>query len=83
MLTLVDATAAPVLVAVISDNDTALLLADRSGAHQWITGLGAPADSAGRTREAMQRLLATRPHRTDGRLIKNNLGKEAQVSRAP
>jgi hypothetical protein len=33
-------------------------------------------------REAMERLLAGRPHRTDGRLIKDNLWKEAQVSRA-
>jgi capsule polysaccharide export protein KpsE/RkpR len=30
----------------------------------------------------MQRLLAGRPERTDGRLIKDNLWKEAQVSRA-
>ncbi len=33
-------------------------------------------------REAMQRLLAGRPERTDGRLIKDNLWKEAGVSRA-
>ena len=45
---LVDTTAAPVLIAVISDSDTALLLADSPGGHQWITVLNAPADSAGR-----------------------------------
>lgn len=45
---LVDATAAPVMIAVISDSDTALLLADSPGGHQWITVLNAPADSAGR-----------------------------------
>lgn len=33
-------------------------------------------------RQAMDRLLAGRPQRTDGRLIKDNLWKEAQVSRA-
>lgn len=33
-------------------------------------------------REAMDRLLAGRPQRTDGRLIKDNLWKEAGVSRA-
>ena len=33
-------------------------------------------------REAMERLLTGRPRRTDGRLIKDNLWKEAQVSRA-
>lgn len=33
-------------------------------------------------REAMDRLLAGRPQRTDGRLIKDNLWKEADVSRA-
>ena len=33
-------------------------------------------------RDAMQRLLAGKPERTDGRLIKGNLWKEAQVSRA-
>jgi capsule polysaccharide export protein KpsE/RkpR len=30
----------------------------------------------------MERLLAGKPERTDGRLTKNNLWKEAQVSRA-
>lgn len=33
-------------------------------------------------REAMLRLLAGKPQRTDGRLIKDNLWKEAGVSRA-
>lgn len=33
-------------------------------------------------REAMDRLLAGRPQRTDGRLVKDNLWKEAGVSRA-
>ncbi len=33
-------------------------------------------------RTAMERLLAGRPEHTDGRLIKDNLWKEAQVSRA-
>jgi hypothetical protein len=33
-------------------------------------------------REAMGRLLEGRPTRTDGRLTKNNLWREAQVSRA-
>jgi hypothetical protein len=33
-------------------------------------------------REAMDRLLAGRPQRTDGRLVKDNLWKEASVSRA-
>jgi hypothetical protein len=33
-------------------------------------------------RDAMQRLLSGRPRYTDGRLIKNNLYREAQVSRA-
>lgn len=37
---------------------------------------------ARRLREAMDRLLAGRPLRTDGRLIKDNLWKEADVSRA-
>ncbi|GAQ54899.1 hypothetical protein a10_04714 [Streptomyces acidiscabies] len=33
-------------------------------------------------RAAMERLLTGKPQRTDGRLIKDNLWKEAQVSRA-
>ena len=38
--------------------------------------------TAERLREAMDRLLAGRPQRTDGRLIKDNLWKEADVSPA-
>ncbi|RZL83189.1 MAG: hypothetical protein EOP32_08610 [Rhodococcus sp. (in: high G+C Gram-positive bacteria)] len=40
------------------------------------------AGTAKRLREAMDRLMAGRPQRTDGRLIKDNLWKEADVSRA-
>jgi hypothetical protein len=45
---LVEATASPVLIAVVDDSDTALLLADSPDGHGWITVLNAPADSAGR-----------------------------------
>ena len=38
--------------------------------------------AAKRLRDAMDRLLAGRPQRTDGRLIKDNLWKEADLSRA-
>ena len=38
--------------------------------------------AAKRLREAMERILAGRPQRTDGRLIKDNLWKEAGLSRA-
>jgi hypothetical protein len=38
--------------------------------------------AAKRLRDAMDRLLAGRPQRTDGRLIKHNLWKEADLSRA-
>ncbi|MCI4674076.1 hypothetical protein [Candidatus Mycolicibacterium alkanivorans] len=38
--------------------------------------------TAKRLRDAMDRLLAGCPQRTDGRLIKDNLWKEADVSRA-
>ena len=38
--------------------------------------------TAKRLREAMDRLLAGCPQRTDGRLIKDNLWKEANLSRA-
>jgi hypothetical protein len=38
--------------------------------------------TAKRLRDAMDRLLAGRPQRTDGRLIKDNLWKEASLSRA-
>jgi hypothetical protein len=43
---------------------------------------GVSPSTASSLREAMERLLAGRPQRTDGRLIKDNLWKEAQVSRA-
>jgi hypothetical protein len=43
---------------------------------------GVSPGAAKRLREAMDRLLAGRPQRTDGRLIKDNLWKEADVSRA-
>jgi NAD(P)-dependent dehydrogenase (short-subunit alcohol dehydrogenase family) len=38
--------------------------------------------AAKRLRDAMDRLLAGRPQRTDGRLLKDNLWKEAGLSRA-
>lgn len=44
------------------------------------TGVSAKAEAA--LREAMQRLLTGRPQHTDGRLTKQNLWKEAGVSRA-
>lgn len=40
------------------------------------------ASSEGKLRAAMERLLEGRPERTDGRLIKENLYREAGVSRA-
>ncbi|MFH8894387.1 hypothetical protein [Streptomyces sp. NPDC017949] len=43
---------------------------------------GVAAATAKTLREAMDRLLTGRPRRTDGRLIKDNLYKEADVSRA-
>ena len=43
---------------------------------------GVSTRAAKQLRDAMERLLAGRPQRTDGRLIKDNLWKEAQVSRA-
>jgi hypothetical protein len=43
---------------------------------------GVSAGTAKLLRNAMDRLLAGRPQRTDGRLIKDNLWKEADVSRA-
>ena len=45
-------------------------------------GNGVSPRTAKRLREAMDRLLTSRPQRTDGRLIKDNLWKEAGVSRA-
>lgn len=44
------------------------------------TGVSPRVENALRT--AMERLFSGRPERTDGRLIKDNLWKEAQVSRA-
>jgi hypothetical protein len=43
---------------------------------------GVSAAAAKALREAMERLLSGHPQRTDGRLTKNNLFKEAGVSRA-
>ena len=43
---------------------------------------GVSSHAAKRLREAMDRLLAGRPQCTDGRLIKDNLWKEAGLSRA-
>jgi hypothetical protein len=43
---------------------------------------GVSARTAATLREAMNRLLAGRPQGTDGRLVKDNLWKEATVSRA-
>jgi hypothetical protein len=43
---------------------------------------GVSTRAAQQLRDAMERLLAGRPQRTDGRLLKDNLWKEAQVSRA-
>lgn len=54
---LVDATAAPVLIAVVDDSGTALLLADSPGGHRWITVLNAPPDSAGRAAVADTRAM--------------------------
>lgn len=54
---LVEATTAPVLIAVVDDSDTALLLADSPGGHRWITVLNGPADSAGRAAVADVRAM--------------------------
>lgn len=54
---LVEATTAPVLIAVVHDSDTALLLADSPQGHRWITVLNAPADSAGRAAVAGTRAM--------------------------
>lgn len=43
---------------------------------------GVSAGTSDALRAAMQRLFAGTPHRTDGRLTKDNLWREAQVSRA-
>jgi hypothetical protein len=46
------------------------------------SGGGVSPAAATALRSAMNRLLTGRPSRTDGRLIKDNLWKEAEVSRA-
>ncbi|MEV0411152.1 hypothetical protein AB0I68_10195 [Streptomyces sp. NPDC050448] len=51
-------------------------------AHSRMTCDGVAPDTAKALRAAMQRLFAGRPQRTDGRLTKENLWREAQVSRA-
>lgn len=47
-----------------------------------VTEDGVSAATAEALRTAMQRLLEGKPRRTDGRWTKENLWKEAQVSRA-
>jgi hypothetical protein len=47
-----------------------------------VTDEGVSPTTAADLRDAMNRLLAGRPHRTDGRLVKDNLWKEAGISRA-
>lgn len=47
-----------------------------------ITPDGVSAETAKALRAAMLRLVTGKPQRTDGRLTKNNLWREAQVSRA-
>lgn len=54
---LVEATSAPVLIAVVDDSDTALLLADSPNGNRWITVLNAPADSASRAAVADSRAM--------------------------
>ncbi len=49
---------------------------------QETEGEGVSAQTAATLREAMNRLLAGRPQRTDGRLVKDNLWKESGLSRA-
>ena len=51
-------------------------------AHSRMTCDGVSPDTAKALRGAMQRLFAGKPQRTDGRLTKENLWREAQVSRA-
>lgn len=46
------------------------------------SGEGVSPRTAATLREAMNRLLAGRPQRTDGRLVKDNLWKESGLSRA-
>ncbi len=47
-----------------------------------VASTGASPETARALRAAMQRLFAGKPQRTDGRLTKENLWREAQVSRA-
>lgn len=47
-----------------------------------ITEDGVSAETAKALRAAMLRLFASKPQRTDGRLTKENLWREAEVSRA-
>ncbi|CAM4268153.1 hypothetical protein KIPE111705_46355 [Kibdelosporangium persicum] len=54
---LVEATAAPTLIAVVDDSDTALLLANSPNGHRWITVLNTPPDSAGRAAVADTRAM--------------------------
>jgi hypothetical protein len=54
---LVAATAAPVLIAVVDDSDTALLLAESPHDRRWITVLNAPAGSAGQAAVADTRAM--------------------------
>lgn len=56
---LVEATAAPVLIAVVDDSDAALLLADSPDGHRWITVLNAPADGAGQAAIADTRAMTS------------------------
>jgi hypothetical protein len=55
---------------------------DPKGVDEEKPGLGVSPRAAKQLRDAMDRLLAGRPQRTDGRLIKDNLWKEADLSRA-
>lgn len=54
---LVDATTTPVVIAVVSNSDTALLPADSHDGHRWITVPNAPADNAGRAAFADTRTI--------------------------
>jgi hypothetical protein len=55
---------------------------DPKGVDEERPGQGVSPRAAKQLRDAMDRLLAGRPQRTDGRLIKDNLWKEADLSRA-
>lgn len=56
------------------------ITSDRSA--ESVQDEGVSPRTAAALREAMDRLLAGRPQRTDGRLVKDNLWNEAGVSRA-